>query len=216
MVINKLIYPIFLKCCKFSRDNFWKFILEDLAYGNCPYGTYIVKNYLCCNYKGKEFSYKIDSKKDPNIIYLEIYDILHNKFGLLSNKDKTQNRKLFFMKGGESDIKEPFKKKYMKLILIEEFVENATKKYNLSFEQMLELYSIILTGFSLKSININSVITINNKIEKIDGIVFTKGNVAYNLNIYKQVTAPSLIIKDNNFLSDYWVKYLSKIKNLLE
>ena len=76
MVINKLVYPIFLKCCKFSHDNFWKFILEDLAYGNCPYGTYIVKNYLCCNYKGKEFSYKIDSKKKPDIVYSEIYDIL--------------------------------------------------------------------------------------------------------------------------------------------
>ena len=59
MVINKLIYPIFLSCCEFSKDNFWKFIFEDLAYGNCPYGTYIVKNYICCNYKGKEFMYTI-------------------------------------------------------------------------------------------------------------------------------------------------------------
>ena len=121
MVINKLIYPVFLKCCKFTTDNFWKFIFEDLAYGNCPYGTYIVKNYLCCNYKGKEFSYKIDREKDPNIVYLEVYDILHNKFGLLSNKDKTQNRKLFFQKGKDANIKETLKKKYIKLILIEKF-----------------------------------------------------------------------------------------------
>ena len=81
---------------------------------------------------------------------------------------------------------------------------------------MLELYSIILVGFSLKSININSIITINNKIEKIEGITFSKGNVVYDLNIYKQVNYPPVIIKDNHFLSEFWLKYLSKIQNLLE
>ena len=216
MVINKLIYPIFLSCCEFSKDNFWKFIFEDLAYGNCPYGTYIVKNYLCCNYKGKEFSYKIDNKKDPKMIYTDVYNILHNKFGLLSNKDKKYNRELFFLKGIENNKEELLKKKNIRLILIEEFVENMAKKYQLSFQKMHKLYSTIIVGFSLKSINKDSIIIKNNSIKKITGINFSKGNITYNLNIYKRVNRPSVVIKDNDYLSEYWFKYLAKIKKLLE
>ena len=59
----ELIYPFFIDCCKYTDDIFWKFVFEDLAYGKTPYGIYLTKNFLCCNYKGKEFSYKIDSKK---------------------------------------------------------------------------------------------------------------------------------------------------------
>ena len=82
-----------MECCKYTDDNFWKFIFEDLAYGKSPYGTYITKNFLCCNYKGKEFSYKIDLNKESKILYDEIFNILHNKFGLLSQKDKLKCRK---------------------------------------------------------------------------------------------------------------------------
>ena len=66
----------------------WKYIFEDLAYGRTPYGTYITKDFLCCNYKGKEFSYKIDTTKTGEQLYNELYNILFNKFGLLSIEDK--------------------------------------------------------------------------------------------------------------------------------
>ena len=68
---------------------------EDLAYGRTPYGTYIVKNFICCNYKGKEFSYKIDEEKSGEELYEELYSILYNKFGLLSFEDKQNLRTKF-------------------------------------------------------------------------------------------------------------------------
>ena len=40
-----------------------KYIFEDLAYGKTPYGAYFNKDFLCCSFKGKEFSYKLDFKK---------------------------------------------------------------------------------------------------------------------------------------------------------
>ena len=43
MIKNELLYPIFLDCCLYADDDFWKYILEDLAYGRSPYGTYIKK-----------------------------------------------------------------------------------------------------------------------------------------------------------------------------
>ena len=51
MRLLELVYPFFLKCCEYTDDIFWKFVFEDLAYGKSPYGTYITKNFLCCNYK---------------------------------------------------------------------------------------------------------------------------------------------------------------------
>ena len=69
MSANELIYPIFLEVCKYAdEDIFWKYVFEDLAYGRSPYGTYITKNFMCCNYKGKEFSYKIEVTKQPEVL----------------------------------------------------------------------------------------------------------------------------------------------------
>ena len=59
---REIIYPIFLECCQFTDDKFWENVFEDLAYGKTPYGTYISKDFLCCSYKKKEFSYKIEKK----------------------------------------------------------------------------------------------------------------------------------------------------------
>ena len=62
LVKKELLYPIFLECSQHADDTFWENIFEDLAYGKAPYGTYISKDFLCCGYKKKEFSYKIEKK----------------------------------------------------------------------------------------------------------------------------------------------------------
>ena len=119
------------------------------------------------------------------------------------------------MKGIESNKEELLKKKYARLILIEEFIENMAKKYQLSFQKMCDLYSTIIVGFSLKSINKDSITIKNNSIKSVEGISFSTGDITYNLNIYKSVNHPSVVIKDNNYLADHWLKYLAKIKKLL-
>ena len=32
----ELLYPIFLEASKHTKDTFWKYIFEDLAYGRTP------------------------------------------------------------------------------------------------------------------------------------------------------------------------------------
>ena len=78
-----ILYPIFLECLQYTTDTFWENIFEDLAYGKTPYGTYINKNFLCCNYKNKEFSYKIE-KKNADQLYNDVFNLLAKKLGLLS------------------------------------------------------------------------------------------------------------------------------------
>ena len=92
---TKLVYPIFLECCKYTKDNFWKYIFEDLAYKKTPYGIYIYCDYICCNYKGKEFNYKIDNAKDSKELFGDIYRLFNKRFELLSEKDKLNRRSLF-------------------------------------------------------------------------------------------------------------------------
>ena len=212
MVLNKLIYPIFLECCKYVTDNFWKYIFEDLAYGKTPYGTYIVKNYLCCNYKNKEFSYKIDGNKDSKTLYEEVYNLLHNKFALLSKLDKLKNREIFNSEKKSIDnMKLAFKKKNVKIILIENYTINMKKKHNLSLKQTQKLFSIILIGFIFKTLTIKSIDYSDNKIQNIKGIDFKDSKVIYNIDLYNFSSSPAVIIKDNDLLSDLWVKYLGKI-----
>ena len=100
---KEIIYPIFLECCQYADDTFWENIFEDLAYGKAPYGTYISKDFLCCNYKKKEFNYKIENK-EASKMFDEVYNLLTKKLGLLSQKEKVKKRKAFI--DAEESIKE--------------------------------------------------------------------------------------------------------------
>ena len=76
MVLKKeIIFPVFLNCIQYITDSFWVNIFEDLAYGITPYGSYISKSFLCCNYKDKEFSYKIE-RKEPEQLYNDVLFLL--------------------------------------------------------------------------------------------------------------------------------------------
>ena len=218
MVLTKLLYPIFLDCCKYTDDNFWKFIFEDLAYGKSPYGTYITKKFLCCNYKGKEFSYKIDLNKESKILYDEIYNILHNKFGLLSQKDKLKCRNIFNLQQNLANNKDDWaslKKKNIKIILIEKFVINKKKKHNLTFRQTRKLFSVILIGLIFKTISKDNIQYSNGTIQSIKGIEFKNSKIILHTNIYNTHSSPSFIVKEDKLLSNLWPKYLIKLKKYI-
>ena len=89
---KEIVYPIFLECCQYAENTFWENIFENLAYGKTPYGTFISKDFLCCNYKKKEFSYKIE-RKCSKLLYQEVYNILTKKLGLMSTQEKITKQK---------------------------------------------------------------------------------------------------------------------------
>ena len=218
MVKDELIYPIFLECCKYTDDIFWKYIFEDFAYGKTPYGTYITKNFLCCNYKTREFSYKINTDKSPEVLYNEIYDILFNKFGLLSNKDKVKKRELFDSTQKEIDNQQlsnwnSIKKKSVKNILIENNIIEKKKKFNLSFNQIKKLLSIIVIGIIFKTISSADIDYSNSKINNINGFTFSNKKIHMNKNIYdfNFMTSPR-IINEKKLMSDNWEKFLGNLK----
>jgi hypothetical protein len=219
MTINKdIVYPIFVECCQFACDTFWENIFEDLSYGKSPYGTYISKDFLCCSYKNKEFSYKIE-RKDPNTMYNEIYLLLTEKLGLLSQKEKMKKKKAF--KDIEDTMKDSrktwgnIKKKNVKELMIELYVTSMKNKHHLSLKQTKHLLSVILIGMVLKVITNVDIQYEDGRIQHINGIDFAKKQVIVQRRLYKlDVNLAPHIIVEKKLMSDNWDRYIKDIKKL--
>ena len=219
MAIKKeILYPVFLECLQFINDAFWENIFEDLAYGKTPYGTYINKDFLCCNYKNKEFSYKIE-KKDPKTLYNDIYSLLGKKLGILSIRDKT-NRQIDFQ-NIENELKEcrknwsNIRKKNIKDLLIERYVLNMKNKYSLSYKQAQTLLSTIFIGLVFKVISVKDIKYSDGNITEIEGISFSNKEFKFEKNIYgNDIEFRKCILLEKNSMSDNWEKFLTSLKKL--
>jgi hypothetical protein len=217
MPISKdIIYPVFLECFEFSHDIFWDNIFEDLAYGKTLYGTYISKDFLCCSYKNKEFSYKIE-RKDPKILYTDIYKLLTDRLGILSHKEKI-NKRVEFHKT-ENRIKEfrqdwsNIKKKNIKDLLVERYVIDIKNKYLLSISQTKYLLSVINIAIVFKVITPKDIEYSDGKIQNIDGIEFSKKKIIIKRDIYNiDINFSPEIFTDKKLMSDNWAKYLSVLR----
>jgi hypothetical protein len=213
---RELLYLFFIECCKYTEDKFWKNVFEDLAYGITPYGTYINKDYLICNYKDKEFVYKIQ-KKDPKELFEEIYGIFKNKLSLMSKDEIIQKKDA--VKTSTQDINYDswcnIKKKNLKDIMIEKYAINMGKKHNLSLNQTKYLVSLIFLSFIFKVITSDDITMKDGYIESINGIEYENGKINVKNNIYDiQVNITPDIIINNSLMSDDWNKYLNNLRKI--
>jgi hypothetical protein len=213
---KEIIFPLFLECCQYTTDIFWENIFEDLAYGKPPYGTYISKGFLCCSYKKKEFSYKIE-RKTPEILHSDIYLLLKNKLGLLSQKEKIKKRAAF--QNIEETMNETRKswskirKKNIKDLLIEQFVINMRYKHFLSIAQSRYLLSLIFIAMVFKVITSNDIDYQNGVILGIDGISFNKKEIIFERDLYNMdISISPDIYLEKNKMSDTWEKYIKDLE----
>jgi hypothetical protein len=216
---KEILYPIFLECCEFTNDIFWENVFEDLSYGKTPYGTYISKDSLCCNYKDKEFNYKIE-KKDPKELYNDIYNLLSKKLGLLSQRDKLKKKIDFY--NIEEEIKEgrknwsSIRKKNIKDLCIEKYVIDMKNKYCLSTKQAKYLLSTIFIAMVFKVITSKDIHYENGKIQHIDGILLKKKQIILERDIYNSDNNyNNCIIIDSNLIFYNWDKYILSLKKMI-
>lgn len=212
-VKKEIIHPIFLDCVKFAEDIYWKQIFQDMAYGITPYGTYFNKGFLCCNFKNKEFTYKIENK-DPEILYNEIYNILKNKVGIYSSNDKIFMLEDF--KKIENEIKKTqlnkwnnIKKRTTRDFIIENYVIEMKKKYNLNNVESKNLLNLIQIGLVFKTINSKNIRYEDGRILDINVLSFENGKVKYN-NIIDSVEnlETKIIFQEKLIASSLWKKYV--------
>jgi len=214
---KEIIYPFFLECCQFAEDTFWESVFEDLSYGTTPYGTYINKGFLCCNYKNKEFSYKLE-RKDPKTLYTDIYNLLTKKVGILSQKEKQKKRIDFhqvekMIKNSRqkwSDIR----KKNIKDLLIERYIVAMRREHSLTIKQAKYLLAVVTLALVFKIITAKDITYEDDEIKHIEGIEITKGKIKLKRNIYDVDTSgcsgTQLHVRKN--LSENWEKYLKQLR----
>lgn len=166
MLKREITHPIFLKMASEMDDTFWKYIYEDLSYGKCPYGIYLQNEYICSFLKDKEFSYKID-ETSQNLL-TDIHNLLKNKAGILSEKEKIKKKEDFFT----NKINKLNNKKYLRENLIQSFVLKMSEKFDINIEISKKIINFLFVGFMLKVISLKDITFQNDQIENIKGIEF--------------------------------------------
>ena len=186
-----IIYPIFLKTIQYTEDNFWKDTFENLSYAICPSGSYISKGFLCSSMKGKEFVYKFIDK-EPERIYNDIYGLLKLKLNIMSKNERSILLKEF--EEVEETIRKiktcswnEIKKKGTKDILLQNFLIEMKRKYELRITQIKKLYNLINLCMILKSISTCDIEYTDGEIKNINGITFVKGKYKVDIDIYKNI-----------------------------
>lgn len=208
-----LIYPFFIECCGLTTDKFWKGIFEDLAYGVAPYGAYILRGAIICNYKDKEFMYRI-VKKDPAELYNEIYNLFTAKLNVMSKEQILQQKEDMERTQESATDWAAIKKKNIKDVLLANWALNMKNKHRLSLPQTRYILSIMFLGLIFKVFTSKDIIIKNGCIEEINGIRFSEGKVHIERDIYDIPYTPSpetVTFKTN--MSDQWDRYVQSLTN---
>tara|TARA_B100001093_G_C26681919_1_gene950840 strand:+ start:11 stop:685 length:675 start_codon:yes stop_codon:yes gene_type:complete len=216
-MLDVVMYPKFFDCSQLTDDIFWKSVFEELAYGRCPYGTYITRDFFCCNFKNKEFSYKIDIEKNADVLYNDILTLLTKKFGLMSNVDKVEKRKRFreleqTIQAEQQKDWDQIKKKNIKQFLIYKYILHNQQRHKLSTKQVRFLLSIIILGLLFKTLHVECK---DGNIRKIEGLKLVRGYVNVDKTVLQNRDANPIvpkIIVDKTNLSNEWYKYVSQVK----
>ena len=156
MSVKEIIYPHFLHCCQETEDHYWKYIFEDLSYGRAPYGVYFTKGFMCCGFKGKEFSYRVDPHIPVPQLFKEVKTILNVKLGIKSSSDILSSREKFEKTSERLALHECndwtlLKKKEVRGLLLENFIISQNKNFNRIKQK--RLLSSLMLAIQLKIIN---------------------------------------------------------------
>jgi hypothetical protein len=186
-----------------------------MAYGKCPYGLYLQKNYLCCSVKNKEFTYKLEPEKDTEEIYNDTYHLLKFRVGILSEKEKLIQREKVLRNrlSLKKDEWQNVKKKMIRDTLLENFVLNKSNQFLLSMNVSKKVLSLIIIGLMFKTLNSKNIIYSDGFIQDITGFVFQPKRVLVTKNIY--MNKSQRCSEEDNFsikqMGSFWPVYLNEI-----
>lgn len=209
--MTKAQYPIFLEFSHHAKDDYWKLLYEDMAFGKFPSGVYIQKNYFCCFCKGKEFSVELIPKNFT--VFTQIHSLLSNDLGIRSEKEKQSIKDSILLSQSSKD-----QKRFIKDVSLTSFVIKKGEQYNLPDNIICKIFSLFILGFMFKTILLKDVVFQGNEIQDIRGFSFADRKVRINKNILELKKPPILhehkpSSNDNNsnLMSIHWQKYRNNL-----
>jgi hypothetical protein len=221
MLKKTLKYPVFLELALRETKTFWVNIFENLAYGKAPHGCYITSSdFLVCNTKSKSFTYYLNSTdKDVDTIGKEVFQLLSQKLNLLSQSDKIAKLQKFdeikrqLRENVNGDNWSNIKRKKWKDIMLEFYIINESKKYNLSIAATRFLLSTVFVLFIFKKIVSGDVDFKKGKILTIRNVQFLpNGTWIIKKNNNYILPKSEIFVKKKKLLKDRWEKYKAKCR----
>lgn len=214
--MTKVQYPIFLEFTHHVKDDYWKLLYEDMAFGKFPCGAYIQKNFFCCFCKGKEFSVELIPKNFS--VFTQIHSLLSNDLGIRSEKEKLVLKENVIQ---SQDVKDP--KRIIKDVSLTSFIIKKGEDYRLPDNIIRKIFSFFIIGFMFKTLLLKDVVFDGNKIQDIRGFTFSHKKVRINKNIL-ELKKPHITEYEHsmrlenstatNLLSSYWQKYVYNLSLL--
>lgn len=142
-------YPLFFEASHYATDPFWKRMLQDLSYGDFPWGIMIKDNMFICSVKGKDFNFCLDALTAESLC-LEVYHLFQTKLNIYSKQDCINEKSK--MDENVSMAWDDIKKKTIKNILIENYVIEMKHRHRLNNRQARKLLCIVMIGLYFKQI----------------------------------------------------------------
>ncbi len=212
-MIKDIIYPFFLYCTKYTTDEYWKNIFEDLSFGETPHNVFISKNMIQSIIKGKEFVYKINPTEDPEKIYKDLRSILSDKMNILSPTELQKNKNLIPKTKTTIDKWSNIKKKTIKDILLSNYVVAICKDKDVTKNKTSDLLDIITLFISLKILDNNDIILSDNKISRIEGLFFDDNMATFRFDKHVDFTNNDIeVIEENKKMINEWKKFVSQLE----
>jgi hypothetical protein len=154
----EIIYPVLLECaqlCKNTGDEFWAQFYKDLSTGKGTRGIFISNGTLQTSNKRNGFTYSI-SGKTPEIIVIELNNLLTSRTSVCSTKDINKRKKIL------EEIQEEFdtydegkwtsiKRKNIRQMLILQFVLDLKERHGLTWKSTENALQVINEAFESKT-----------------------------------------------------------------
>ena len=204
---KKIIHPNMIKCALLCDNPTWKCVFEDLAYGKCPHGIVMNKNYIHCAIKGKEFSYKIDIRKPVQDLCKEISMTLEH-FVPIDNDNQLSV-------GQGHTMWTQVKRTVIRDTLLERYVLDRGCSFNLSMNILRKLLSVLIIGLMFKTISSKNIEYRDGYIHQIDGFRYEPKKILITRNIFNSKIRDDTTIDvypSSKYLSESWLLYIQDLR----
>jgi len=142
---RNLIFPFFLKCTEYCKDEFWKQVLEDMAYGKPPKNILVYDKNLVLNIGKKKESFSFENLNEKEFIE-QVIPFLQNHISLYSSTDVKKRQAIIEqLKKEKEKIKKSkwtqIRKNNPKKIFLLRFVHEKKQEFDLSWATCTRLYN---------------------------------------------------------------------------